>query len=113
MSSNKNKGKLGIVYSTNPDFVPQNTESEQEDIPVSQQLLYVSLERLKGNKTATVIENFRGSEGALNELAKLLKAKCGTGGNAKDSIIIIQGEKREQILTILQQLGYKTKKKGG
>lgn len=112
MSSNKNKGKSGVVYSTNPGFVWQN-EEETEEIPVSEQLLYISIDRLKGNKTATVVENFRGSDEALNDLAKLLKAKCGTGGSAKEGVIIIQGEKREQILAILQQQGYKTKKKGG
>lgn len=113
MASNKNKGNLNVVYSTNPDFSWQQEDVDMEEIPAQQQLLYVSLERLKGNKTATVIENFKGSESSLSELAKLLKAKCGTGGNAKDGIIIIQGEKREQVLAILQQQGYKTKKKGG
>lgn len=113
MSSNKNNGKLNVVYSTNPDFFLQNEEADMDEIPVQQQLLYVSIERLKGNKTATIVENFKGSENSLGELAKLLKAKCGTGGNAKDGIIIIQGEKREQVLAILQQQGYKTKKKGG
>ncbi|HEY0261524.1 MAG TPA: translation initiation factor [Chitinophagales bacterium] len=113
MSSNRNKGKSsGLVYSTNPDFVFQN-EEEAEDIPASEQLLYVSLDRLKGNKIATVIENFKGSDNSLTELAKVLKAKCGTGGSAKDGVIIIQGEKREQILTLLAQQGFKTKKKGG
>lgn len=112
MSSNKNKSKSGVIYSTNPDFVFEN-EEEVAEIPASEQLLYVSLDRLKGGKIATVIENFKGSDDALNELAKMLKAKCGTGGSAKDGVIIIQGEKREQILTLLAQQGFKTKKKGG
>lgn len=112
MSSNKNK-KGGLVYSTNPDFVLPNDEAETPDIPASEQLLYVSLERGKGGKVATIIENFKGSDDALNDLAKTLKAKCGVGGSAKDGVIIIQGEKREQILTLLAQQGFKSKKKGG
>jgi translation initiation factor 1 len=60
---------------------------------------------------ATVVENFRGGEDALNDLAKTLKSKCGSGGSAKDGEIIIQGEKRTQVTQLLQQMGYKNKAK--
>ena len=51
----KDKGQNRVVYSTNPDF---QFESEQEEIQTpsaSTQTLYIRLDRLKGNKLATVI----------------------------------------------------------
>jgi translation initiation factor 1 len=89
-------------------------ENEHEEtLPPNQQLLYVSLERLKGNKMATVIDNFIGTADDLNDLGKLLKTKCGVGGSSKDGVIIIQGEKRDMVMNLLQEKGYKVKKRGG
>jgi translation initiation factor 1 len=104
--------KIKVVYSTNPDFKQQEEESKATPAP-SEQLLYVSLQRLKGNKIATLVEGFVGNDDDLEELGKLLKTKCGTGGTVKDGEIIIQGEKREQVMKLLSDKGYKVKKKGG
>ncbi|MBL0308723.1 MAG: translation initiation factor [Bacteroidetes bacterium] len=105
--------KNRVVYSTNPDLNKAEESREEESISATQQTLYVSLERNKGGKVATIIDNFKGKDAELNELGKLLKTKCGTGGTVKDGIILVQGEKREQVITILNTLGYKTKRKGG
>ncbi len=113
MSSNKNKGNSPIVYSTNPDFKPLGENEYEETLAPNQQLLNVSLERLKGNKMATVIDNFIGTADDLNDLGKLLKTKCGVGGSSKDGVIIIQGEKRDIVMNLLQEKGYKVKKRGG
>lgn len=102
-----------VVYSTNPDFKPEEENEEHENVSAAQQTLYVSIQRLKGGKLATLVENFAGSSDALEELGKQLKTKCGTGGTVKDRIILIQGGQREKVIGILQALGYKTKRKGG
>ncbi|MCY7330482.1 MAG: translation initiation factor [Saprospiraceae bacterium] len=49
----------------------------------------------------------------MNELAKMLKNKCATGGNAKDGSIIIQGDHRDKVIQLLIALGYKNVKKAG
>jgi translation initiation factor 1 len=108
----KDNSKL-IVYSTNPDYKPQDDNSQQDTLPPAQQTLYLALERHGGGKTATVITNFIGSDDDLNALGKQLKTKCGVGGSVKDGVIIIQGDNREKAITYLQTLGYKTKQKGG
>ena len=41
-------------------------------------------------KTVTTISGIQANN--INELAKQLKQKCGTGGSVKDGIILIQGD---------------------
>jgi translation initiation factor 1 len=59
------------------------------------------------------VKDFVGSEEALNELAKVLKSKCATGGNAKDGEIVLQGDVRQKAKAVLESLGYKVKLAGG
>lgn len=105
--------KNRVVFSTNPDFKNVEENQEQETVAAAQQTLYISLERLKGGKVATVIENFIGSETDLETLGKHLKSKCGVGGTVKDGAILLQGEHRDKVIQLLTALGYKTKRKGG
>lgn len=102
-----------IVYSTNPDFSFE-TEEEQETLAPAQQDLRVMREsKHRGGKTVTVITGFIGNQRDLDDLAKMLKTKCGVGGSAKDQEIIIQGDHRDKILDLLLKAGYKAKKAGG
>ena len=107
------KERLGVVYSTNPDFKYDNGEAEQvQTLPKQQQKLRVWRDTHgRGGKVATVVRGFVGSEADLDELSKLLKRKIGVGGSAKDGEIIIQGENRDRVLNILLAEGYSQTKK--
>ena len=108
------KQRLGMVYSTNPDFEYTIQEPEQaETLPPSQQNLRVWLDRKqRGGKQVTLVKGFVGSDDDLAELGRMLKSRCGVGGSAKDGEIIIQGDHRDRVIELLVAAGYRCKKAG-
>lgn len=108
MADNDWKKRLGMVYSTNPDFLFQCEEEEEPDtLPPQRQRLRVRIERAgRKGKTVTLVTGFTGREEDLKALCKQLKTKIGTGGAAKDGNIIIQGDVRTRIIEQLKAEGY-------
>lgn len=108
--SNK-KGRINVVYSTNPDFNYQyEEEEEQATLPPEKQNLRVTLDsKQRAGKTVTLIDGFVGTEEDLKELARLLKNKCGVGGSVKEGQIIIQGAFKDKILAILHDSNYRAR----
>lgn len=118
MAKNKNndwKKRDGVVYSTSDNFeFDLNDGEEAQTLPPQQQNLKVMLDKKsRGGKQVTLVAGFVGSDDDLKELGKMLKNKCGVGGSAKDNEILIQGDHRDKVVTILQSAGYKAKRSGG
>lgn len=103
--------RVGVVYSTDPEYQYQtDAQPEAETLPPARQNLRVVIDRKqRGGKTATVVTGFIGTTADLESLAKTLKTKLGVGGAAKDGEIVIQGEFKEKVLTLLTTAGYKAK----
>lgn len=108
MKNNDWKDRLGILYSTNPNFQYDTGEEEEiETLPKEKQLLRISLDkRNRGGKAVTLITGFCGKNADLETLGKKLKVKCGVGGSTKDGEILIQGDWRTKVLDLLQKEGY-------
>src|SRR4051812_29623204 len=102
MASKKNKNRVNVVYSTNPDYkFEEQKDGDQTTIPPGEQHLKIYLDRLGGGKLLSRIAGFTGTREDLELLTKLLKKKCGVGGNVKDGEILIQGDNRDKIVTLL------------
>jgi translation initiation factor 1 len=109
------KERLGVVFSTNPDFGYEREEDEeQETLQPNKQDLRVCIDRKqRKGKAVTLVTGFVGTDDDLKDLAKMLKSKCGVGGTAKDGEILIQGEFAEKVVELLKKEGYKVKRSGG
>ena len=103
---------MGLVFSTNKELMESaNTPEVVETLPPQKQKLVVAIDRRnRAGKQVTLVKGFVGSDEDLTALSKTLKNKCGAGGSAKDGEIIIQGDFREKVLTILTSLGYGAKR---
>ena len=113
MMENDWKKRLGVVYSTNPDFKYEEEEesAQAETLPPDKQRLLVGIDRRnRGGKTVTLVKGFVGTEDDLKALGKTLKVKCGVGGSAKDGEITVQGDWRDKVVGLLQELGYNAKR---
>ena len=81
MADNDWKQRLGVVYSTNPDFrYEQDNAEEAQTLPPEKQKLTVSIDRrCRAGKQVTLVTGFVGSEADLKELGKT----WATGPNAE------------------------------
>lgn len=108
MKNNDWKERLGMVYSTNPDFQFDTGEEEEvETLPKNQQRLRVRMEKNgRGGKAVTIVAGFVGGEADLKELGKWLKGRLGVGGSAKDGEVIVQGDFKQRVIDLLKADGY-------
>jgi translation initiation factor 1 len=95
-------GSLGhLLKPTAPPAAKKNAETGTRK-------LTVRLERKgRGGKTVTLVEHYQPASGrpSLADLARDLKAHCGTGGSLEDNTILIQGDQRPRVAAYLRQLG--------
>ena len=112
MADNDWKKRLGVVYSTNPEFSYEEDNAEQPQTPApDKQRLIVAIDRShRAGKQVTLVKGFVGTTEDLASLGKSLKQRCGVGGTAKDGEITLQGDLRDKVCAILTEMGYKAKR---
>jgi translation initiation factor 1 len=98
-----------------PDHEPSPEEQVEEvvhELYVQKEPMICKFEKRKG-KATTIIEGYEGTDEDFKILAKEIKTKLSVGGTFKDDSIIIQGDYRGKIMTILKEKGFKVKRVGG
>lgn len=85
---------------------------EKSKIWLQEDPIICKYEKRKG-KPITILEGYSGSDKDFKLLAKELKTKLSVGGSIKNDAIIIQGDFRDRIMTILKEKGFNVKRVGG
>lgn len=85
-------------------------QSQQEPLQEKMPLLDIVFER-KGRcgKSATIICGFECEESRIKEIASHLKKSLATGGSVRGGEILVQGDRRQDVLAALSKLGLKAR----
>jgi len=105
-----------IVYSTDPDFVPEESTDDTVAPTTTSHgpFLRLSLDRKqRAGKSVTIIEGFTDPIEKIESLGRRLKSLCASGGTIKDRKIELQGDHRTRVEKELQKHGYRVKRVGG
>ncbi len=111
MKTNDFKSAMEAFLKNNPDIPEGEVIEEVPVVNVDNDFrMDVVLEKKgRAGKQATIICGFQGSDEALLELASTLKRKLATGGSARGGEILIQGDRRKEVVEILKSLGFKAR----
>ncbi len=103
--------KKNIVYSTDSSF--EKESSIDNNRVINRQDLRIHLDRRKAGKIVTIIKGFKANRKQLEDYATLIKKKCGVGGTVKNNEILVQGNVREIVISLLNKDGHIAKPSGG
>jgi translation initiation factor 1 len=89
-------------------FEPAEAEGPEEaaSLPPEEQRVRIRTERRKGGKVVTLVEDLVLSREDRKELAKNLKAACGTGGTVREAAVEIQGDHVDAVREWLRARGW-------
>ncbi|WP_144823511.1 translation initiation factor Sui1 [Marinobacter piscensis] len=115
------KSSGGLVFSTEQGRMCPECRNPVDDCtchqtqrPAGDGVVRVSREtKGRKGKGVTLITGIPLNDKELKAYAKVLKAKCGTGGTVKDGVVEIQGDQRDVLVPLLEQKGWVVKRSGG
>lgn len=103
-----------LVFATGED-IPRATERirRRTNAPVRRDAsVRIRLEQRRGGRLVTIVTGVPAAADELAELARTLKAACGTGGTVKDSTFELQGDQRDAVEQALRLRGLRPKRAG-
>lgn len=104
------RGTLGPA--PEPEAAPEATENTNKASWTDQKgRVDVILDRKgRAGKSATIVAGFTVADDAVAALAALLRRSLGTGGSSRGGEILIQGDRRDDVVRILAANGIKARK---
>ena len=105
------KEKLGAAFNVDPtakvEAVPQEVAPKSALEQQGKTMIDIILDKKGRNgKKATIVVGLKLEDENLKALAADLKRHCGVGGSARGGEILIQGDKREAVLSFLKGQGF-------
>jgi translation initiation factor 1 len=120
------KRRGGVVWSSDPKAQGRgegpHPSSERASFPppetgqakLGQQTARLGRTRKgRAGKTVVTIEGLELDPDGLCDLARVVRQRCGTGGTVREGVIEVQGDIRDRVAAVLQELGYRIKLVGG
>lgn len=105
--------QLNALRASLPEGESLYAETEEKaEVPerVAHGVLLITFEKKgRGGKQATIISGFDCPEERLRDIASQLKKRLATGGSARGGEILVQGDRRKDVLSALQSMGLKAK----
>lgn len=112
MKNNDWQSSLQAFLDSNPD-IPEGediAETQPEKTSGQNSRLDIILERKgRAGKSATIVSGFTIPDEEVAMIASRMKSQLGTGGSARGGEILIQGDRRKDVLDFLVSSGYKAR----
>ncbi|MCR5709636.1 MAG: translation initiation factor [Bacteroidales bacterium] len=93
-----------------PSVTEEETPQASPAATRRQRLVVTIDRRRRAGKQVTLVTGFEGPEDDLEALGRELKTRCGTGGSVKDGEILIQGDVRDKVVSLLKEMGHQAKR---
>lgn len=78
-----------------------------DEIARESQVITIGIDRRRYGKFVTIVSGFDTKAEDIKELAKTLKKRTATGGTVKGEKIELQGDQRERVKKVLEEMGFK------
>jgi translation initiation factor 1 len=106
------KDQLKNLFPEHISSEGEKMNTKKSEVWLQKEPIICKYEKRKG-KPITILEGYNGAEKDFKKLAQDLKKKLSVGGTFKNNTVIIQGDYRDKIMILLQEMGFKTKRVGG
>lgn len=104
------KKEMPVSQSDNDTAHPAPNENSSEKKTTGTRIDIYFEKKGRGGKKATIATGFGDlSDQELSELASKMKSRLGAGGSARGGEILIQGDRRNDVLQFLTNQGYKAR----
>ncbi|MBR5099693.1 MAG: translation initiation factor [Bacteroidales bacterium] len=91
--------------------LPEEAQPEAEAPRFRKQRFVVSIDRRRrAGKQVTLVTGFAGEDAELETLGRQLKTRLGVGGSVGEGEILLQGDVRDKVVSLLNEMGHQAKR---